>query len=189
MRMDWIIAAVVVGCALYAVYVYNRLVRNRNLVAEGWSGIDVQLRRRADLVPNLVETVKAYARHEAGVLQDVVTARTAGVSATGVSGQAAAAGALQAALGRLFVLAEAYPDLKADKNFLTLQSQLAEIEDQLQMARRYYNGAARDFNILLQSFPEVMIANLFGFKPAQFFEVEDAASRAAPQVTFGTKAS
>jgi LemA protein len=188
MRMGWIIAAVVLGCALYAVYVYNRLVRHRNLVAEGWSGIDVQLRRRADLVPNLVETVKAYARHEAGVLQDVVTARTAGVSATGVSGQAAAAGALQAALGRLFVLAEAYPDLKADKNFLTLQSQLAEIEDQLQMARRYYNGAARDFNTLLQSFPDVVFANLFGFKPAQFFEVEDAASRAAPRVTFGTKA-
>ena len=186
--MGWIIAAIVIGCALYAVYVYNRLVRHRNLVGEGWSGIDVQLRRRADLVPNLVETVKAYARHESGVLQDVVTARTAGASASSVSGQAVAAQALQAALGRLFVLAEAYPDLKADKNFLTLQGQLAEIEDQLQMARRYYNGTARDFNTLLQSFPDVIFANLFGFRPVQFFEIEDAAGRAVPQVTFEAKA-
>src|SRR5262245_829289 len=109
MRIGWIIAILAAACAGYAVFIYNRLVRNRNLVAEGWSCIDVQLRRRADLVPNLVETVKAYASHERGVLEDVVTARNAGVSAAGVQGQAAAAQALGAALGRLFMLAEAYP--------------------------------------------------------------------------------
>ncbi len=189
MRMDWIIGAAVAGCALYVVYAYNRLVRHRNLVAEGWSGIDVQLRRRADLVPSLVETVKAYARHESGVLQDVVTARTAGVAADSISGQAAAAGALQAALGRLFVLAEAYPDLKADKNFLTLQSQLAEIEDQLQMRGATTTAPRATSTRCCNRSRDVMFAKLFGFKPAQFFEVEDAASRAAPQVTFGAKAS
>src|SRR5262245_13379907 len=171
MRVEWIVAAVVLGCALYAIYVYNRLVKNRNLVAEGWSGIDVQLRRRADLVPNLIETVKAYAGHERGVLEDVVTARSAGASATGVQGQAEAAKALTAALGRLFVLAESYPQLKADKNFLKLQEQLAEIEDQLQMARRYFNGATRDYNTLTQSFPDVIVAGLLGFKSGPFFEI------------------
>ena len=188
MRIGWIIVVVVAACLAYAVFVYNRLVRQRNLVAEGWSGIDVQLRRRADLVPNLVETVKAYAGHERGVLEDVVTARNAGAAAGGVTGQAAAAQALGAALGRLFILAEAYPQLKADKNFLKLQEQIAEIEDQLQMARRYFNGATRDFNTLVGSFPDVLVASLFGFKPGQFFEIDNPADRIAPNVSFEGRA-
>jgi LemA protein len=140
MRLGWIVLAVVVALAVYAIVIYNRLVRLRNMVREGFSGVDVQLRRRTDLVPNLVETVKAYAAHERGVLEEVAATRASSIAASDVHGQAAAARALQAALGRLFALAEAYPQLKADKNFLELQTQLADIEDQLQMARRYYNG-------------------------------------------------
>ena len=139
-RLGWIVLAVVVALAVYAIVIYNRLVRLRNMVREGFSGVDVQLRRRTDLVPNLVETVKAYAAHERGVLEEVTATRASSIAATDVHGQAAAARALQAALGRLFALAEAYPQLKADRNFLELQTQLADIEDQLQMARRYYNG-------------------------------------------------
>jgi len=184
MRIEWVVAILVVAVIGYGIFVFNRLVRHRNLVAEGWSGIDVQLRRRADLVPNLIETVKAYAGHERGVLEDVVTARDAGVSAAGVQGQAAASQALGAALGRLFVLAEAYPQLKADKNFLKLQEQLADIEDQLQMARRYFNGATRDYNTLVQSFPDAIIAGPFGFNPGAFFEIDNAADRVAPTVSF-----
>jgi LemA protein len=144
MRIGWIIIAIVAAIAIYAIAIFNRLVRLRNMVREGFSGIDVQLRRRTDLVPNLVETVKAYAAHERDVLEEVAATRASSIAANDVPGQAAAARALQAALGRLFALAEAYPQLKADKNFLELQNQLAEIEDQLQMARRYYNGTVRD---------------------------------------------
>jgi LemA protein len=140
LSIGWIVLAVVVAVAVYAIVIYNRLVRLRNMVREGFSGVDVQLRRRTDLVPNLVETVKAYAAHERGVLKEVAATRASSIAASDVHGQAAAARALQAALGRLFALAEAYPQLKADKNFLELQNQLADIEDQLQMARRYYNG-------------------------------------------------
>src|SRR5262249_60394176 len=138
--MKWIIIGILLAILLYAVAVYNRLVRQRNLVREGWSGIDVQLKRRTDLVPNLVETVKAYAAHERGVLEDVTNKRATSIAADNVAGQADAERALQGSLARLFALAEAYPALKADKNFLSLQQELTEIEDQLQMARRYSNG-------------------------------------------------
>src|SRR6516164_7965802 len=134
LSMEWIVLAIVVAVAVYAIVIYNRLVRLRNMVREGFSGVDVQLRRRTDLVPNLVETVKAYAAHERTVLEDVAATRASSIAANDVPGQAAAARALQAALGKLFALAEAYPQLKADKNFLELRNQLAEIEDQLQMA-------------------------------------------------------
>jgi LemA protein len=183
MSLGWIILAVVAAAAIYAIFVYNRLVRLRNMVREGFSGVDVQLRRRTDLVPNLVETVKAYAAHEHSVLEEVATTRASSIAANDVPGHAAAARALQAALGRLFALAEAYPQLKADKNFLELQNQLAEIEDQLQMARRYYNGTVRDLNIEIQSFPSSLIAGAMHFAPAPFFELDDAA-RAAPTVSF-----
>ncbi|MGZ3410876.1 MAG: LemA family protein [Xanthobacteraceae bacterium] len=182
--MKWIIAAVAVIAAAVGISIYNQLVRDKNRVAEGWSGIDVQLRRRADLVPNLVETVKGYASHERTVLEELVAARNSVTAASDVQGQAAASRSLQMALGNLFALAEAYPQLKADKNFLALQGQLAEIEDQLQMARRYYNGATRDYNIRLQSFPDVILARLFGFTASPFFEIDNAADRAAPQVSF-----
>jgi LemA protein len=180
----WIIAAVAAAVVIYVIVIFNSLVRQRNLVREGWSGIDVQLKRRTDLVPNLVETVKAYAAHERTVLDEVTQSRATSIAADNVAGQASAERALQGALGRLFAVAEAYPQLKADKNFLELQQQLAEIEDQLQMARRYYNGTARNLNIGIQSFPANLMAGLLGFREQPFFELEDRAQAAAPSVAF-----
>jgi LemA protein len=184
MRIEWIVLAVVIAVAIYAVAIYNRLVRQRNLVREGWSGIDVQLKRRTDLVPNLIETVKGYAAHERGVFEDLAAKRASSIAADNVPGQVAAERALHGSLGRLFAVAEAYPELKANKNFLELQQQLAEIEDQLQMARRYYNGTVRNLNIAIQSFPNNMMAGILGYRPEPFFELEDRSSTAAPTVTF-----
>lgn len=180
--MTWVIAAVVVALAVFAIVVFNRLIRARNMVREAWSGIDVQLRRRSDLIPNLVETVKAYAGHERGVFDDVTARRAASVAAQGVAQTASSENALQGALGRLMAVAEAYPQLKADQNFLKLQTELAEIEDELQMARRYYNGTVRDFNIAIQTFPDVLIAHAASMHEEHFFET-DAASKAAPVVS------
>jgi len=182
--MTWIILAVLAAVALYAVVVFNRLTRQRNMVREGWSGIDVQLKRRTDLVPNLVETVKAYAAHERGVFEDVAVRRAGSIAADDVRGQAVAEQGLNAALGRLFALAEGYPELKANQNFLDLQKQMAEIEDQLQMARRYYNGTVRNLNISIQSFPDSVVAGRFGFKPEPFFELDDRSEARAPTVVF-----
>ncbi len=184
MRAEWVALLAVVSIGLLVALIYNRLVRQRNLVREGWSGIDVQLRRRTDLVPNLVATVKAYAAHERGLFEDVAAKRASSIAADNVPGQAAAERALQGALGKLFALAEAYPALKADKNFLKLQTELAEIEDQIQMARRYYNGTARDLNIAIQSFPNSLVARPFGFREEPYFELGDGNDAAAPQVAF-----
>jgi LemA protein len=185
MPTRWIVIAVLAAIALYAIVVFNRLTRQRNMVREGWSGIDVQLRRRTDLVPNLVETVKAYAAHERGVFEDVTAKRTASIAASGVGDHASAASALSGSIGKLMAVAEAYPQLKADQNFRDLQTQLAEIEDQLQMARRYYNGAVRNLNISIQSFPDVLVARSLGFKEEPFFELDDRATQgAAPQIAF-----
>jgi LemA protein len=184
MNTTWIVIAVLAAIVLFAIVVFNRLVRLRNLVREGWSGIDVQLRRRTDLVPNLVETVKGYASHERTVFEEVAAKRAGSIAADNVQGQAAAEMALQGSLRKLFALAEAYPDLKANKNFLDLQHQLAEVEDQLQMARRYYNGSARNFNIGIQTFPNNILAGVFGFKAEPFFELEDRAAAAAPTIAF-----
>jgi LemA protein len=181
MRTEWIVAGVAAVIGLYAIVIFNRLVRGRNLVREGWSGIDVQLRRRADLIPNLVETVKAYAAHERGLFEEIVARRNSALSASGVSGRAAAERDLQGSLHRLLAVAEAYPELKANQNFLTLQNQIAELEDQLQMARRYYNGTVRDFNISIQTFPDVLLARLTGFREEHFFQI-DADSAATPTV-------
>jgi LemA protein len=183
----WIIAAIAAAVVIYTIVTFNRLVRQRNLVREGWSGIDVQLKRRTDLIPNLVETVKAYAAHERTVLQDVTQSRATSIAADNVALQASAERALQGALGRLFAVAEAYPQLKADKNFLELQQQLAGIEDQLQMARRYYNGTVRNLNISIQSFPNNLIAGLLGFREQPFFELDDRSEAAAPSVAFAAK--
>ncbi|WP_073052842.1 LemA family protein [Kaistia soli] len=181
----WIVIAIIVALGAYAVALYNKLVRQRNLVREGWSGIDVQLKRRADLVPNLVETVKGYAAHEKGIFEDVADKRAASMKAGTVESQAAADAALSGALGRLIAIAEAYPELKADANFRQLQTELAGIEDQMQMARRYYNATARDLNTSVQSFPAVLIANTLGFKEEPFYEIEDrAAASIPPKVTF-----
>jgi LemA protein len=183
MRTEWIVVAVAAAIGLYAVVVFNRLIRGRNLVREGFSGIDVQLRRRSDLIPNLIETVKAYAAHERGLFNEIAEKRTSAINATGVAGKAAAEQDLQSSLRRLLAVAEAYPQLKANENFLALQNQIAELEDQLQMARRYYNGAVRDFNIGIQSFPDVLVARLTGFHEEHFFQA-DADAAANPAVSF-----
>lgn len=185
----WIILGVVAVAAIYAIVVFNNLVRTRQMANEAWSGIDVQLKRRSDLVPNLVESVKGYAAHERSVLEEVTQLRGAAraVSADDVGGRALAEGALSAALGKLFAVAENYPDLKASANFLDLQKQLSDLENELQMARRYYNGAARNLNVLVQSFPSNVIAGLCGFRTREFFELSNAAEGAAPQVSLAPR--
>jgi LemA protein len=169
---------------LWFVALYNKLVTNKNLVGEGWSGIDVQLKRRADLIPNLIETVRGYMGYERDVLDRVTGLRTESLQAQGVGEKARAEGALGAALGNLFALAENYPDLKASQNFIELQKSLADVEDQIQLARRYYNGTARNYNILIASVPSNIIANGFGFTPMEYFEIEETGDRAVPKVSF-----
>lgn len=182
--VEYAAVAALVAVGLYAVLTYNRLVRQRNLVREGWSGIDVQLRRRADLVPNLVEAVRGYAGHERALLEELAASRARSLAASGPGEQVLAERALEGALGRLLAIAEAYPELKADANFRELQDQLAEVEDQLQLARRYYNGTVRNQNTLVQSFPSNLVAGGFGFREEAFFELDDPAARAAPKVSF-----
>ncbi|QND49715.1 LemA family protein [Rhizobium lusitanum] len=182
----YIILAVIVLAALYAVFVYNGLVSARQVAEEAWSGIDVQLKRRADLIPNLIETVKGYAGHERQTLEEVVELRNKAqaVPAGDVAGRGVAEGLLGQALGRVIALAEAYPDLKANTNFLELQRSLETIEGEIQMSRRYYNGAARDLNVKVESFPSNLIAGQFGFAKRAFFEITDEADRAVPTVKF-----
>lgn len=179
-----IIFAVVV---IAVIVLFNRLVRTRQMANEAWSGIDVQLKRRAELVPNLVETVKGYAAHERSVLEDVVKLRgqASALPRDDIAARAQAEGALSLALGKLMAMAESYPDLKASANFLDLQQQLSTLENELQMARRYYNGAARNQNVLVQSFPSNIVAGLFGFAERPFFELSSDADRAVPQVALG----
>jgi LemA protein len=174
--------AVVVGG--YLIWAYNGLVSNKNLTAEGWSGIDVQLRRRADLIPNLIETVKGYAAHEDKLFRDIAELRAKSISGGSVGEQSAVGQAMSAALGKLFAVAEAYPELKADANFRDLQDKLSGIEDEIQMSRRYYNGAVRNLNTMIESFPTNFIANFFKFAKAEFFEIGDAAAREVPKVDF-----
>ena len=182
--VGWVVLGVIVLIAAYAVMIFNNLVKHKNLVMEGWSGIDVQLKRRYDLIPNLVETIKGYTSHEEGVLTKVVELRNAAGQAQTVAEKAPIETALTGMLRQVFALAEAYPDLKANQNFMDLQKQLAEIEEQIQFSRRYYNGAARDMNILVQSFPSNLIASSFGFNKADYFEIELATERETPKVEF-----
>ncbi|MCU0223409.1 MAG: LemA family protein [Acidobacteria bacterium] len=169
----------------FALITYNRLVALRNRAAAAWSDIDVQLKRRHDLVGNLVETVRGYAAHESGTLEAVTRARTEAESARG-AGRPAEAGAASARLGAgvraLFALAEAYPELKASARFLDLHRALVELEDDLQNARRYYNAVVRDLNTRIQSFPDLVVARPFGFNERAFFELEDRGEAVAPQV-------
>ena len=167
----------------YTIWLYNRLVRQRNLVSEAWAGIDVQLQKRHELVPNLVATVKGYTQHESSVLEKVTAARGAAKSGVAETGQSESS--LSRSLSRLFALAEDYPELKASDGFRQLHTSLVEIEDHLQYARRYYNGAVRDMNVLVESFPSNIVASVFGFNGAEFFEVELASQRTAPRVTLG----
>ena len=179
-----IFLAVIVLLLVLGVSIYNRLVRLRALVKEGFSGITVQLRRRADLIPNLVETVQGYATHEREVFEEVTQARAATVNAGSVEATAQADAQMTGLLGRLFAVAEAYPELKANTNFLQLQDQLANIENELQSARRYYNATVRDLNSTIQSFPPVLIARPMGFTEEPFYQDEDPAIQGAPKVSF-----
>jgi LemA protein len=185
--LTWIIALIVAAAVVYVAVVFNRLVRTRQMANEAWSGIDVQLKRRSDLVPNLVEAVKGYAAHESNVLRQVTGLRgqARALPAGDVGRRAEAEGALSLALGKLIAVAESYPDLKASANFLALQQQLAQLETDIEMARRYYNGAVRNQNVLVQSFPNNLIAGMSGFGQREYFEVSDAADRAVPQVALG----
>ncbi len=178
------LAIVLLLILVYFIYVYNRLVTLRNLNQEGWSGIDVQLKQRANLIPNLIESVKGYMKHESSVLENVTTLRTQALASGNVQQRAETENQLTAALKQLFAVAENYPDLKASQNFMELQQTLTSIENQIQLARRYYNGTTRDLNITIQSFPSNIVANIFQFKPAEFFGITDAAEREVPAVKF-----
>jgi len=187
--IGWIIVAAIALLLLYAIALYNRLVRLRALVKEAFSGITVQLRRRADLIPNLVQTVQGYASHEREVFEAVTAQRAAATKAGSVEATAAADAQMTGLLGRLMVVAEAYPDLKANQNFLDLQGQLSNIEGELQGARRYYNATVRDLNSTIQSFPAVAIARPMGFSEEPFYEDADESIQAAPAVSFGRPAA
>lgn len=182
-----IVIVLVALVVVWAVLTYNGLVSRRNRVDESWSGIDVQLKRRHDLIPNIVETVKGYATHEKSTLENVIQARNSAVSA-GESGNpgelAAAEGILSGALRQVFALSEAYPDLKANTNFLDLQQQLSDTEDKVSAARRIYNGNVRDYNTKIQQVPSNIIAGMGNFPIREFFEIEDASERATPTVSF-----
>ncbi len=186
---SWIVLGLLVLALLYAISVYNKLVRLRALVKEGFSGITVQLRRRADLVPNLVETVQGYATHEREVFDEVTAHRADAMRAKSVEGTALADAHMSAMIGRLMAVAEAYPDLKANQNFLELQNQLEEVETELQGARRYYNATVRDLNSSVQTFPDVLIARPTGFTEEPFYEDEDQSIQVAPKVAFQRPAS
>jgi LemA protein len=187
MTFGYIILALIGAVVAYLVYAYNALVSQKNLVAEGWSGIDVQLRRRADLIPNLVETVKGYASHEDKLFRDIAELRAKSIAGGSVGEQSAVGQAMSAALGRLFAIAEAYPELKADANFRDLQDKISGTEDEIQMSRRYYNGAVRNYNTTIESFPSNFVANFFRFVKSEFFEIGDAAARETPKVDFKTR--
>ena len=180
----WIILAIVVLAALYGIATYNGMVRGRNKVDEGWSGIDVQLKRRHDLIPNLVETVKGYATHEREVFEKVTQARASAIQASGPAAAGAAEGMLSGALRGLFAVAEAYPQLRAAETFIQLQQELANTEDQIAAARRIYNGNVQSYNTRIQVFPGNLVAGPFGFEKREFFEIEDPADREPVKVSF-----
>ena len=180
----WIVVGLIALVLTYAIAVYNRLVRLRALAREGFSGITVQLRRRADLVPNLVSTVQGYATHERETLDQVIAHRTDAVSAKGVEATAQADNMMSAMLGRLIAVAEAYPDLKADENFRELQDELSTLEGELQGARRYYNATVRDLNTRVRSFPDMLFAGPLGFGEEPYYQDEDAAIQTVPKVEF-----
>lgn len=181
----WIVLGVAILLLIWLIAIYNGLVRLRALVREGFSGITVQLRRRADLIPNLVSTVEGYATHEREVLEQVTARRADAVNAKGVAATAQADAQFSGMIGKLFAVAEAYPQLQADENFRQLQEQLSAIEEELAGARRYYNATVRDLNTSVQSFPNVLVAGPFGFKEEESYADDLPSIQAAPQVKFG----
>ncbi len=163
--------------------IYNRLVRNRNLAEEGWSGVDVQLKRRSDLIPNLLEAVKGYMKYEKDVMTQVTELRSKSLAVQNIGEKGQVENALSRSLANLFAVAENYPDLKANQNFLDLQKQLTDIEGEIQMARRYYNGTVRNLNILIESFPSSIVAGMFHFAKKDYFEIDES-EKAVPKVAF-----
>ena len=183
MNIGWIILGIVVLVALFLWAAYNSLVTLKVRVDEAWSDITVQLKRRLDLIPNLVETVKGYAKHEDSVFTKVTEARANALSAKGVKDTLAAENQFEGALKSLFAVAEAYPDLKANQNFIELQQELVDTEDKIQAARRFYNGGVRDLNTKIQTFPSNVVANLFQFKSREFYELDEAEQKQAEKPT------
>lgn len=178
-----ILLILVIGIGIFLVMVYNRLVALRQTCNQAWGDIDVQLKQRHDLVPNIVETVKGYAAHEKDTLENVTKARQQAIDASSLKGLAEAENMLSGALRQLFALSEAYPDLKANQNFLSLQNELADLENKIAAARRFFNNAVNEYNTATEQFPAVVIANSMGFKQREYFEVGEA-ERAAPKVQF-----
>ncbi len=179
----FILIAGVIILALWVIAIYNDLVKKRQMVEEAWSGIDVQLKRRHDLIPNLVETVKGYAKHERETFENVTKARARALEAKTPEEKMKAEQDLSRALLSLFAVAEAYPELKANENFLHLQEELSAIEDEIQLARRYYNATVREYNIAIQTFPRNIVASMFGFKEYEYFDIEPEEEK-PPQVKF-----
>jgi LemA protein len=184
-----VLAVIVLALILYVVFTYNGMIRLRNMVDEAWSGIDVQLKRRHDLIPKLVESVKGYAAHERDVFQAVTEARANAMSVAGPAASGAAEGVLGQALGRLLAVAEAYPQLRATENFQQLQTELSNTEDQIAAARRIYNGNVQSYNTRIQVFPNSAIAGIWHFTPREFFEITDAADREPVTVDFSSAAT
>lgn len=178
------VVLIVIFCLIIiaAMFIFNRFIRYRALMREAYSGIDVQLKRRHDLIPNVLETVKGYAQYERKLMEEITAIRSRLMSAESIKERGLAENDLSRALKTVFAVAENYPDLKANQSFLGLQKTLAEIEDQIQLARRYFNGTVRNYNILSESFPSNIIAGLFRFKPAEYFEIEYATERKVPDV-------
>ena len=170
--------------SLWCIGIFNSLVRLHAMVSEGWSGISVQLKRRADLIPNLVAVVKQYSIHEKGVLEEVTRMRSVSMQATSITDKVQAEAGLTGALKTLFAVAENYPNLKANENFMALHKDLGSLEDELQLSRRYYNGAARNYNIIAQSFPSSLVARMTGFVLAPYFELDSESERQVPTVQF-----
>ena len=184
----WLWAVIIIGLVvllgLILVGLYNKLIRLRNRSQNAWAQVDVQLKKRHDLIPNLVEAVKGYAAHERGVFEEVTKARAQAMQAQGTQQQGQAEGILSAALGRLFAVAEAYPQLRATENFQQLQAQLSSVESDIAVSRQVYNDTVLSYDNALETVPTSVIGGLFHFKPREYFELEDAAAREAPQVSF-----
>ena len=182
--MTYIIFGIIAIILLYLIVSYNNLIKKKNMVEEGWSSIDVQLKKRSNLIPNILSSVKGYMSHEKKLLEEITELRAQSDAADNVIDQGKAESSLSGSLMNLFAVAENYPELKANENFLDLQKQLQNIEDDIQMARRYYNGTVRNNNVLVESFPTNLVANAFSFNKDDFFEIEDQKVREAPKVEF-----
>jgi LemA protein len=179
--MQFIVLTVFILVVIWIIIIYNRLVRHKYLVREGWSGVDVQLKRRADLIPNLIDAIKKYMKHEKQLLTKITELRVECLKAREIKKKARLESDLSRSLSDLFVMVEDYPDLKANQNVLQLQNQLAEVEDQIQLARRYYNGTVRNMNILIESFPSNFVAKMFRFTKKEYFEIKKP-DRAVPKI-------